>query len=144
MHALMPLIEQVIVNRLVSRKAPLMGKSKCGLALIAISFLLFFVAAGFLIASGYSLLLEYYTTPAATLISAGMLLAVAMLTTLWGYMALKQQPAPVQIKDEDISKLLSLLGEALEEEWATPIRENPKTALLLAGIGGFVAGDHLQ
>ena len=144
MHALMPILEQVVVNRLISNKAPFTNKNKIGLAFAIISGLLFFTAAAFIIIAGYAWLLSVYTMPEAALITAIVILILAFLTVLASYLAFKKRPSLRAEKNDDMTQITSLLYEAINEEWAAPIQEKPKTALLLASIGGFIAGDYLQ
>lgn len=140
----MPLVEQVIINGLVSRKAPFMSKNKFGLALIAMSGLLFLTATIFLIIAGYSWLLIHYTAPAAALICAAAVYIAGATVALTGYLSLKKRPAPRPANENEINQIVTLIAEAVDEEWAKPIQENPKTALLLATVGGFMAGDYLH
>ena len=145
MNALMPLVEQFIVNTLVSKQAPFMRKSKLGLGLIALSGLFFSAALVFLIIAGYGWLLTQFTQPEAALITAAFVMATSLLTALTAVLVLKKTPERAHnAQSDEIHEMVTVLGELVGEEFESSIRENPKTAMILAGAAGLVAADRLN
>lgn len=145
MKALLYLIEQVAVRGLVNRKAPSTGNNKLGLGLMALSGLLFCVALVFAILSFYGYVLIHYTQPIAALIVSGSVVAASLICSLIGYSCLKKkQQKPSSLQDNDITQIISEITDMIGEEWAETIQENPKTAVLLAGVAGLVAGERLN
>lgn len=145
MNALMPLVEQFVVNSLVSKQAPFMRKSKLGLGLIALSGLFFCAALVFLIIAGYGWLLTQFTQPEAALITAGFIMATSILTALSAILVLRKAPQQaINTQSDEIHEMVTMIGELLGEELETSIRENPKTAMILAGAAGLIAADRLH
>jgi hypothetical protein len=143
MKALLPLLEQVIINSVLNKKAPFMRKSKLGIALMVMSGLFLCAALVFAIISGYGWLLTQYPQPIAALIVAGIILAVSVIAGASGYLVLKKKPKPVE-QDKDILELVFDLAEEYSDEIIEPVQENPKTALILASVAGFIAGETMQ
>lgn len=146
MNALLPLIEQAIVNGVLDKKAPFMRKNKFGVGFAALSALLFIMALIFAVISLHGWLLTYYLPPVAALIVAGVVLGFSLITGAIGYMFLKSRAKPGSPHEagDDVTKLLGDVTALVEEELSESVRENPKTAVLLASLAGFVAGEHLH
>jgi len=143
MNALLPLIEQVIVDGIVSKKAPFMRKNKFGLGLMALSGFLFCAALICLIVATYSWLLIQFTQPVAALVLSGFILAIAILSALSGFLITqKKQPQPIQ--GDEITEILNAITDVIGEDLAQHIKDNPKAAVMLASTAGFVAGDRLN
>jgi len=147
MHALMPLLEQAFVNALLSRQAPLMRKNKWGFGLFLLASVLGAMALIFGVYAGYTWLLTQFPKPEAALYSALGVLLVALLLALIGLIILrsrrrKRQSATLQ--KDDVKALMALASEALAEEMAEPIQKNPKTALFIASIAGYAAGEKIN
>ena len=143
MRLLLPIIEQAIINGVISKGAPLMHKNKAGLGLLALSGLITLVALGFLIFAGYGWLLINYDQPTAAFIVSAVLFALALVSVVSAYFAFKKKPAVVA-DNSDVMQLISEITDVIGEELAEPIEEHPKTALLLASLAGFAVGDRLH
>lgn len=143
MKALIPLIEQIVINGMMSSKAPMMRKNKYGLGLMALSVLLTLVAVVFLIISGYAWLMTQFTQPMAALITAAFIMGAAVISALTGVLIAKSKKQP-EVHTDELAELTGIITDLLGEELAQPIIDNPKTAVLLASAAGFVAGDRLN
>ena len=143
---LFPLLEQAIVNGFLSKAPPFARKNKFGLSLIALSGLFLVIGIIFAILAGYGWLLTEFTQPLAALIVAGSVVVLGLFFALLGYLKLKQRPSvpAMDVPSDQITEIATLLGEVVEEELAEPIKQHPKTALLLASVAGFVAADRFQ
>lgn len=144
MNALMPLVEQFVVNTLVSKQAPFTRKSKLGLGLMVLSGLFFCAALVFLVVAGYGWLLTQFTQPEAALITAAFILAASVLTALCAVLVLKKTPHHAPAQSDEILEMVTALGEMVGDDLETSIRDNPKTAMLLAGAAGLIAADRLN
>jgi len=143
MQALLPIIEQMLIDAVISKKAPFMRKNKFGLGLLALSAILFLTALVFAFIAVYGWLLTEFEQPVAAIILASFIMGMSALSALIGiYLSRKRRPAPIQT--DEISELISTLTEVLGDELLEPIKQNPKTAVLLASAVGFVAGDRLN
>lgn len=148
MHALIAsYAEQALVNALMSKKAPLMRKNKFGLGLMVLSGLLFLVAVAFGIGAAHFWFLSILPAVEAILLTSACVFALCALSGLTAYLLLKKKPQPPQtpsLEAIEIQQAVSQLGELFGDELGASIQENPKTALILAGVAGFVAGDYLR
>lgn len=144
MHAFLPLIEQVLMNAIMSKKAPLMRKNKYGLGLMALSAILFLVALIFTCLAGYGWLLTEFDQPTAAIITAGFILGFSILSALTGVSLSRRRPPEPVVPTDEITEIMSNLTELVGDELLDTIRENPKTAILLAGAAGMVAGEQLN
>lgn len=144
MNALIPIIEQLLVNGALRKKSSLVKSSKYGLALIAISGLLAFIAIFFLALSGYGWLLMNYEQPLAALISAASTLAVAGVAGMSGYFIILRKKRQISARKNDLVQNALDIGEAFGEELSQSTQENPKTAVALASIAGFIAAESLH
>lgn len=144
MQALMPLVEQVIIDRLLSQRAPLMRKNKIGIGLMVLAGVMLLLGLVFAALAGYGWLLMHYPQPTAALITAGFILGLSILSSLIGVALLQRRaPPPRRQNEEEIMEAVSEIMTIVSEELAEPIKENPKTAVILSGVAGFAAGERM-
>lgn len=141
--ALKPLAQQAAINGLLSKGAPFRRKNKFGLGLLALSGLLSALALIFACISLYGWLLLQFAQPVAASIMAGSVMAAAFLSALGGHLVLKKKQRPA-FDQSEITEIISEVSEFIGDELAEPIQQNPKTAMLLAGLAGVIAGDRLH
>lgn len=142
--AFMPLAEQVLTNILVSNKAPFTGKSKLGLGLLALSGFLLCGATVFAMIGLYGWFLLYHGQSDAAFLIAFTIVLCAIFIGLIGVFLLKRKrrcPAPAAV---DVAGLLETLQDALSDELAAPIQDNPKTAMFLSALAGVIAAKYID
>ncbi len=120
-----------------------MCRNKFGLGLAVLSGLLFFTALIFVILSCYGRLLMNYPQHEAALIVSGVVTGVSFILGLIAMLLLKHKKQPA-VQDNEITMLISQITDAFGEDLAEHIRDNPKTAVLLAGAAGLIAGERLH
>ena len=135
------LLEQVLISMLTqdsisSRRSP------AGPAFI-VSAVLALAGSGFLIVAGYEWIAMHYDVQTAQ-IGVGLLaLALALIVATGAYAVhiykLKKVRAYYNVVKDNINNAMHLVADELEE----PIRENPKTAMLMASLAGYVAAEKL-
>jgi high-affinity Fe2+/Pb2+ permease len=111
--------------------------------LLMISGVLAVVAIGFLMAAGYDWLLTQYDLQTARLYMGGFVFLLAALfavvaMAIYSYRQRKIRAYYEVVKD-NFQHAMTIVGEELEE----PIRENPKTAMLIAGLAGYIAAEKI-
>jgi uncharacterized protein (DUF849 family) len=143
MNALYALAEQAVINGVLSKNTPFMRKNKVGLGLAALSGLLFFTSVVFAIIAAYGWLLATYAQPIAALIVAAAVLGGSIIVGFTGYALLRKRPKPA-MQEGEITTLIADAVRLIDEELAEPVQDNPKTAVALAGLAGFVAGEYLH
>jgi len=136
-----PVIVQVLLEGL-AQKNRRGGKLEPVLLLTAA---LLAVAGGFLlIYAVYTGLLTYMSVPKAALAAGVITLLIASLSAFGAAKAGKRRRArqaeQIPLMAADLQKSLAQIGHELE----VPVRSNPTTALLIAGLAGFMSGKRLH
>lgn len=141
MTPLFAIAENLLIDRLVSNDAPLTGKSKAGIGLTFFAGFMLLTACGFFIYAAYLWMSSRFEPEIAASIAGGFTLMLSALCALGAY-------AIVQYKRYRLSKLKSEITDTMysaldlaETELAEPIKNNPKTAVLVASLAGFIAGE---
>ncbi len=141
---LMPVIKQLLIEGVMSSRSPILPKvNATGISLIGLSGVLAVIGIAFLMISEYFRLKAVYMPDAAALITAGTAVFMSIFCGLIGMAVMKREKDRhiAHTPPQDIAKTISALVDSLGEELEQPIRENPKTAVMLASLAGFVAGD---
>jgi hypothetical protein len=126
-------IEEILLASLVRGRTTFLPKGGKEWTLVVLSFLL--GGAGvFLAVLGLLRFLEgRYPPDLAALVCAGAVLAAAFLAAA----CCRRRKAPVA--QDGLEKTLHLLIKTLYAELEGPVQENPKVAVLLAAVAGFLA-----
>lgn len=144
MHLLMPFIEQFIIDAIMGSKPVASPKNKFGLGLAALSGFFFFLMMFFISLFAYNELQAFYTQAQAALIMAAAIFILALCSSLGAYLIFKKKSKHSFARRQHLSDMIYQLGEMIGDEIDAPIRDNPKTAMILASLAGFVAGDRLH
>jgi hypothetical protein len=141
---LMPVIKQLLIEGVMSSRSPILPKvSAAGISLMGLSGALAIIGIAFVMVSEYFWLKAMYMPDMAALFTAGTAVFLSLFFGLIGMAIMKQgkDRHAVHTPPQDIAKTIGALVDSLGEELEQPIRENPKTAVMLASLAGFVAGD---
>lgn len=146
-----PLMKQLVLEGLMSAPVPRLPRiSFTGIAFIICGVLLGLMSAVTLFIAEYLYLITMYSAPLAALGVACTALALSLLSCAGGmlFMSAKRErrvrhAAHAQTQP-DIAKTVSALIDSIAEELEEPIRENPKTAVAIAGLAGFLTGDQVR
>ena len=84
-----------------------------------------------------------YAAHIAALYTALGVLACSIVSMFAGLALLKKKPKP-EFGHQEISQIISDISDVVGPEMTQPIQDNPKTAVMLASLAGFVAGDRLN
>lgn len=144
MTALTPIIKQLLVEGFMNSSRSLAAFNPAGIGVMAFAALLAASGFGFLLFAGFLQLAKYYTNDLSALIIAGSCLVLAPVIAWIGKKIFKKQSI-VSHRDShpgDMAKTVTQLIDSIGEELEDPIRENPKTALMVASLAGFLAGGH--
>ena len=131
-------IEQLAINQIISNGFPLMGKSKIGLGLMAISVMLLLIAIALFLISGHIWFASEFPAELATFYTAGLVLlvaiicgAIAALLSHYRTRKMDKVKAEMMINAEEIFT-------TMHKEVDGTIKENPKTALAMAAMAGII------
>ena len=146
MSKLLAIAEAVAFEKLVMGGMSLATrKTKAGYGFSAIAALLGLVAAGFLITAFYAWALIGYRSDIAALMTAGLAASLAAAAGIAAYVINHQRELKRQLQQEsfknDLITNVKAVINTIDEEFGDQVRENPATAILLAGLAGFIAAD---
>lgn len=144
LSTLYPYIEQFAIDSLISKRAPMQRKNKVGLGLMIMSGIFCIAATIFGFIAGYGWLLEHYEQPMAAGIAAASTLVAGLVLTIIGYFTLKRKSVTEYDQSADIQEITQALIELANDNGVESIQDNPKTALIISGIAGFIAGEKLR
>ncbi|MGZ9097056.1 MAG: phage holin family protein [Micavibrio sp.] len=146
MVAFTPILKQLLVEGFMNSNRSLPGFNPTGLGIMAFSAVLGVLGFGFLLYAGFLQLQDYYASDIAALIVGGTALVVALLLAWIGKKVFRKQSFMSQgmTQQGDLAKTVTQLLDSLGEELEEPIRDNPKTALMVASLAGFLAGGHAR
>jgi len=137
-----PVIAQVLLEGLAQKNRQ--GGRKLEPVLLLTSALLATTGVLLLVYAMYGGLLTYLSPPKAALAAGVITLFFAALSALGaakaGRRRRQRQADQIPLMAEDLQKSLAQIGHELE----IPVRSNPATALLIAGLAGFMSGKRLH
>ncbi len=145
----MPLMKQLVLEGLMSAPVPRLPRiSFSGIAFMLGGAVLGLMTLAILFVAEYLYLVTLYSAPMAALGVACTAMALTLLSLGTGMILMagkrhKGRHAPAS-PQPDIAKTVSALIDSITEELEDPIRENPKTAVAIASLAGFIAGDHAR
>jgi hypothetical protein len=142
MTGIAAVVEELLVATILSEKVLLPRKSKTDWTLLFLSGLL--GAAGvFLAVLGFDRFLEtIYPEDVAALIAAGVVLLLALLLGCAGGYFRRRKLSILHAARGELRGNFRGLIEDVCKELDGPVRDNPKMAVLLAGLAGFLAANH--
>jgi len=136
-----PVIAQVLLEGLAQKNR---RGGKLEPVLLLTSALLASAGGFLLIYAIYTGLLTYLSVPKAALAAGVITLLFASLSALGAAKAARRrrqrQADQIPLMAADLQKSLAQIGQELE----IPVRSNPATALLIAGLAGFMSGKRLH
>lgn len=136
--------EQLILSVLLNGTGMSEKKNKFGLGLAALSLFLALIGLGFLTAAGYAFLLELHDAKTATLYMAVMLMGCAVASSLLAYTLFHYKQKRLRSLQRTLTDNIHSAINAVSDELEGPIRDNPKTAAIIAGLAGFAAAQRMH
>lgn len=127
-------LEQMLIAKIASSSAASVAP-KAKLTPWCVSLFLGFVGVGFLIAAAFIWLLNVYGPVFATASTGILILFFGALIALGAWSLHEYKKSRIRSYKNDIFKTLS---NSFAGELEDPIRENPKTAVILSVLAGFL------
>lgn len=142
-----PLIKQLMLSGIMN--APAVSRlpriNAAGVFFLWLAAVLTVMAIGFGLFATYAYLVTIYVPQAAALMVAGIAFAVALVSAgismLYMNRRARRMVSQTLNPQPDIAKTVTAMIDSIAEELEEPIRENPKTAIMIASLAGFLAGD---
>lgn len=141
MSLLFTVAEEVLVNRVLSNKAPVTGRSKLGLIIIILTTLFVLAGLGFALYSATVWLNTVFSAHLASLIMAGALFTLALFSSALFLIYSRYKQSKVKEARQDMAETIEMGINLINKELSEPVSNNPKQAMLIASLAGFVAGD---
>jgi len=143
MNSFTPIIKEFVIDRIMnSRMAPKISFK--GIFILWFAAVWGVLGSGFLLYAGYLFLQAHYPPNIAALIASLAAIAFSLAVALTGVRIMKRPDTRPQTHHEDITHVVNELFDSIGEELEEPIRDNPKTALMVATLAGYLAGNHAQ
>ena len=137
------IFEQILMGYLASGKISLSGQSKGLVSLFILSGVTALAGFVFLGWGSFIWLEKYYSTDIALLAIGGATLLFSLLTAMSGWAVIKYRQYQFQKIKSDLADIFHEAWELADQELREPVNDNPKTAVLLASVAGFMTGKHL-
>jgi hypothetical protein len=139
MSSITNVIEELLVALIIDEKLLRPRKNKMDWALIALSVLLGGAGVFLLVISLERFLETLYSPDVSALISAAIILVAAALTALVAYRLKRPHTSQFSTLRHNVSQNIHTIIKIVCNELTDPVKKNPKTALLLAALAGFLA-----
>lgn len=143
MPSALHLIERIVVDKLFSTPVPLTGIKKTGQVICTLSVAFLVVGFIFLFYGAYTWLSLQYSRDIAAIIIGIMSICLSIVTAVILFAAVYYRTIRIRKFQERMADKIKSSLSALENELGDPIRENPKTALIIASFIGFLIEDQI-
>lgn len=143
MLSALELIEKTVIQQIFSAPAPLGSLQKAGQFLCAVSLAFLVIGMVFLTYGVHAWLSAQYSNDIAILITGALSLAISAVIAIALLVATFYHKIRIRRYQKKMTDKIKSLLSTVENEFGDPVRENPKTALMIAAIVGFLAEDQL-
>lgn len=143
MSHLLAVAERLLIDSAISGNPPFTGRNKAGSGFFVLSGLFLATGLGFMIYATSLWLTAHYAPHAAAAMTGGLALLLALLSASLAYVFLEYKRSRLKKIKAEATATLQTAFELLNKELGEPIRENPKTAILIASLAGFATGEKL-
>lgn len=144
MNAYLSVLQQLVIDTAIRGGAQLSSEVKTGLGLRALSG--FFVGLGliFLCVASYLWLDSLFATHIAALIMGGLSLILGAVCLLVLRQRSLRREREILALRHDVEDKVRLALEIASEEFGDTIKDNPKSALLIAGLAGMLTTRYIR
>lgn len=141
MNNALEIAEQFLVDRIIGSKFPVTGESKIKFSLIAFSGLAGLLGLGFLFYAAYLWLSANYSLIVAMAVMGVISLSVSAIGAVVVISIMAYQHHKMKMIREEFIELAEQAFLNFEEEISVPVNDNPKTAVLISSVVGYLAGE---
>lgn len=141
MPGALQLIERAVIDKLFSAPAPLSGLEKTGQFLCALSVAFLVAGLVFLVYGAHTWLSTHYSEDITAVITGIISLGLSAVIASVLFAVIHYHQTRIRKLRRGITGKIKSSLSTLENELSDPIRENPKTALIIASFLGFLAED---
>jgi hypothetical protein len=135
--------EQLLIDSIVKGNTPFTGRNKAGAGLMILSGLMLAAGLGFIIYASYLWLNAHYLPDMAAALTGALALFMAVLSALMAHAYSEYKRLRLRKIKAEATQTLQNAFDMLNAELEHPIRENPKTSVLIASLAGFMVGEKI-
>lgn len=140
-----PIVRDLLVKGLLAGTAVKTArKTTAGWGIYALAGGVGCIALVFFAIAGYGYLLLDYPMHIAAAMTGSAVLLLSIAIGLFGYYTVKKKKIIKKPANDGIVDTVEGAFKAFMEGFEEPVKDNPKTALLMAALAGFAAGDRLH
>lgn len=133
----------LVLDRLLATAPSLASRNKTQPFLMGFAAIATIAAFIFLLIAVDKMMAREYGADVAALITGLSSLLIALIAAGSAYALRHFRRSKLEQKAHEIKHHIENSLKALEGDWDNPIRENPKTAMALAGLVGYLIGDRV-
>jgi hypothetical protein len=141
MNSLLDIAEQILIDRIISNKAPVTGESKAKMVLVTLSGILGLAGIGVILYGIFLWLSVNYSQQATMMIMGSIMILLSIFSGLSIYAIQLYKRKQMQIMKAEVLALFEDSISVFEKELSRPVNDNPKTAILASSIVGYLAGE---
>lgn len=133
----------LVLDRLLATAPSLASRNKSQTFLMGFAAIATIAAFIFLLIAMDKMMTREYSADIAALITGLSALLIALVAAGSAYAMRHFRRSKFERKAHEFKHHMETTLKNLEGDWDSPIRENPKTAMALAGLVGYLLGDHI-
>lgn len=145
MALIQPMVTQLLINHVLNRPSKARGRSKAEICLLGASAFISLVGIVFLFVALYDWAMTMYLPWMAAVLTGTVAIILGLVcTAIAGSMeSERKRHEPARTSDDPTEALLAAIDHATQG-LEKPISENPRTAVLLASLAGYMTGNKLH
>lgn len=141
MNSALTIAEQMLTDSIIKNKFSVAGESKIKTALVTFSSLMAFWGVGFFVYGGYIWLSNNYDIVTVMFAMGGVFSLLSIISGILFYNIALYKRKKIQDEKENFIAAAKETFEIFQRELEVPVNDNPKTAILIASISGYLAGE---
>jgi hypothetical protein len=141
MNSVLTIAEQMLTDRIIKNKLSVTGGSKLKATLVTFSSLMAFLGIGFFVYGGYIWLSNNYDIITVMFAMGSVFFALSITSGIIIYNIALCKRKKLQAEKENFIATAKEAFEIFQQELEAPVNDNPKTAMLIASISGYLAGE---
>lgn len=142
MHALLHIAEHMLLERFLRENTPISAYDKVGTGLLILSGLLSILGVGLLVYASHIYFMKNFAEEVALALTGAVTVGMAIFFALAVLLHKVYKMKKLQrVKDTIMDSIWEAIDD-LEQEISEPVKEHPKSAMSIAAVAGYAAGEY--
>lgn len=141
MNSVLNIIEEKLNHSVANNKLSVAGENEIRIALVIFSSLMAFFGAGVFVYGSYIWLDNSYDIITVIFVMGGIFCLLSIIGGIALYNIELYKRKKIQKEKEYFINMVKDVFEIFQQELEAPVNDNPKTAILIATISGYLAGE---